>query len=172
MILNQRLSEKQSDTKNQDKKKESASQIESERKIMHIEAESKAIIEKLEYQKEAKIERLREEYSQEIQSLVQMLKEEKQKSNTKVDLKEDKSQQVDLEKETTAATDTDKIEAEVSNENDHLSVCLLNEFDIDEWRKKEVGWEENKKCLENTIHQLKQEIKEQNEFLAMKNKGK
>ena len=51
------------------------------------------------------------------------------------------------------------------------TVCLLNEFDIDEWRRKEIGWEENKKSLENTINQLKKEIKDQNEFLELKNKG-
>jgi hypothetical protein len=114
---------------------------------------------------------LREEYNQEIQSLVQMLEQEKQKSLAKVESHKDKSQQVDLQDETQIDSKNDKENVE-STENENISVCLLNEFDIDEWRRKEVGWEENKKTLENTIHQLKQEIKEQNEFLELKNKGK
>ena len=114
---------------------------------------------------------MREEYSQEIQSLVQMLKEEKQKAISKLESRKDKCQQADLQDETEIEPKSDKVNAE-SNENEHLSVCLLNEFDIDEWRRKEVGWEENKKVLEKTINQLKQEIKEQNEFLELKNKGK
>ena len=52
------------------------------------------------------------------------------------------------------------------------AIGLINsEFDIDEWREKEIGWEENKKILENNIHQLKRELKDQNEFLELKNKG-
>jgi hypothetical protein len=156
---------------NQDNEKESASQIEVEKKIMEIEAGSQSIIKKLEHTNKAKLGRLREEYNQEIQSLVQMLEQEKQKSLAKVESHKDKSQQVDLQDETQIDSKNDKENVE-STENENISVCLLNEFDIDEWRRKEVGWEENKKTLENTIHQLKQEIKEQNEFLELKNKGK
>ena len=152
-------------------KKEYSSQIELERKIKEIKEDNRTVIENLEHQNEAKMERLREEYSQEIQSLVEMLKEEKQKANTKHDLLKDKSQQVDLQNEIKEHQSCDENDVEL-NEGDNLSVCLLNEFDIDEWRRKEVGWEECKKTLENTIHQLKQEIKEQNEFLELRNKGK
>lgn len=169
-ILQQALVDTKTDS-NGDKKKESSSKIELKRKITRIKAENKAVIESLEYQNEAKMERLREEYSHETQSLVQMLNEEKQKANTKLELLKDKSQQVDLQTETKCTQDCNEDVGE-SNENEHLSVCLLNEFDIDEWRRKEVGWEESKKTLENSIHQLKQEIKEQNEFLEIKNKGK
>ena len=165
------VSEQKTENK-QDNENESISQIELERKIIEIEAGSKAIIQKLEHKNEAKLERLRAEYSQEIQSLVQMLKEEKQKSIAKVESHKDKSQQVDIQDETHIDDSRNDKENVESNDNEDLSVCLLNEFDIDEWRRKEVGWEENKKTLENTIHQLKQEIKEQNEFLELKNKGK
>ena len=128
------------------------------------------MIEKLEYQNEAKIERLREEYSQEIQSLVQMLQDEKHKHVAKVESLRDIGLQVSLnDKDIMGTSEKEKPKEDT---NDHLTVCLLNEFDIDEWRRKEVGWEENKKSLENTINQLKKEIKDQNEFLELKNKGK
>ena len=128
------------------------------------------MIEKLEYQNEAKIERLREEYSQEIQSLVQMLQDEKHKKIAKVESLKDVGLQVSVDDEDNSGTSKVKSK-EDTKENEHLTVCLLNEFDIDEWRRKEIGWEENKKCLENTINQLKKEIKDQNEFLELKNKG-
>ena len=158
--------------KNGGNKKENSSEIEVERKIKGIKAENKAALKKLEHHNDEKMERLREEYSQEIQSLVQMLQEEKQKSNIKLELLKDNSQQVDLQNEIKHHQSCEEGDDGELNENEHLSVCLLNEFDIDEWRRKEVGWEECKKTLENTIHQLKQEIKEQNEFLELRNKGK
>ena len=148
------------------------SQVESNRKILELEQESKEMIEKLEYQNEAKIERLREEYSQEIQSLVQMLQDEKQKQVAKVDSFKDIGLQVSLNDDEPVVGKSENVKSKGdTNENEHLTVCLLNEFDIDEWRRKEIGWEENKKSLENTINQLKKKIKDQNEFLELKNKG-
>ena len=146
------------------------SQAESNRKIQQLEKESKEMIEKLEYQNEAKIVRLREEYSQEIQSLAQMLQDEKHKQMVKAECFKNIGLQVNLSDEDQMGASKVKSK-EDTNENEHLAVCLLNEFDIDEWRRKEIGWEENKKCLENTINQLKKEIKDQNEFLELKNKG-
>ena len=151
--------------------KQSVSQIESNKKFLQLEQESKEMIEKLEYQNEAKIERLREEYREEIQSLVQMLQNEKQKQVAKVDSFKDVGLQVSLNDEDPVGKSERVKSKEDTNENEHLTVCLLNEFDIDEWRRKEIGWEENKKSLENTINQLKKEVKDQNEFLEMKNKG-
>ena len=152
------------------KEKQTESQVESNRKIQQLEKESKEMIEKLEYQNEAKIGRLREEYSQEIQSLVQMLQDEKHKQIVKTECSKNIGLQVNLDNEDQMGASKVKSK-EDTNENEHLSVCLLNEFDIDEWRRKEIGWEENKKCLENTINQLKKEVKDQNEFLELKNKG-
>ena len=149
---------------------QSMSQTESSMRILQLERESKEMIEKLEYQNEAKIERLREEYSQEVQSLVQMLQDEKHKKIAKVESLKDVGLQVSVDDEDNMGTSKVKFK-EDTKENEHLTVCLLNEFDIDEWRRKEIGWEENKKCLENTINQLKKEIKDQNEFLELKNKG-
>ena len=149
---------------------QSMSQTESSMRILQLERESKEMIEKLEYQNEAKIERLREEYSQEVQSLVQMLQDEKHKKIAKVESLKDVGLQVSVDDEDNSGTSKVKSK-EDTKENEHLTVCLLNEFDIDEWRRKEIGWEENKKCLENTINQLKKEIKDQNEFLELKNKG-
>ena len=158
---------------NRPNKKEYSSEIELERQIKEIKSENKTIIEKLEHQNESKMERLREEYSQEIQSLVQMLKDEKQRANTKLELLKDKSQQVDLQNQTNHHQNCEEdADGELNESGENLPVCLLSEFDIDEWRRKEVGWEECKKTLETTIHQLKQEIREQNEFLELRKKGK
>ena len=168
------ISNKESDINKETPKEDSVSHKELERRLIQIEAESKAFIERLELQKEAKIERMREEYGQEIQSLVQMLQEEKQKNAAKpADCQIDKCQQVDIKNDANQENNDNNVDTkEDSNDNDDLPVCILSEFDIDEWRKKEIGWEENKKILENNIHQLKRELKDQNEFLELKNKGK
>ena len=168
------ISNKESDINKEIPKEDSVSHKELERRLTQIEAESKAFIERLELQKEAKIERMREEYGQEIQSLVQMLQEEKQKNSVKpAECQIDKCQQVDIKNDANTENNDNNVDTkEDSNENDDLPVCLLSEFDIDEWRKKEIGWEENKKILENNIHQLKRELKDQNEFLELKSKGK
>ena len=139
-------------------------------KIKKLQKDNKATIERLEHHNEETIERLREEYSQEIQSLVQMLKEEKQKTSTKHGFAEDKSQEVVLQDDIKHNENCDEGNGKI-NEGENISPCPLNEFDIDDWRRKEVKWEECKKTLENTIHELKQEIKEQNEFLELKKKG-
>ena len=86
------------------------------------------MIEKLEYQNEAKIERLREEYSQEIQSLVQMLQDEKHKQVVKAQCFKNIGSQVNLNDEDQMGVSKIKSK-EGTNENEHLTVCLLNEFD-------------------------------------------
>ena len=83
----------------------------------------------------------------------------------------DKGQQVEL----LIKQDDHKVEQpdEKSNAaNEIITSGVLSDFDIGEWRRKETKWEECKKTLEENIHKLKAEIKEQNEFLEVRKKGK
>ena len=131
----------------------------------------KELIKHMECQAEENMERLREGYNQEIKSLVQMLNEEKEKSHRKYNGMIDKGQQVELLIE----QDDHKVEQpdEKSNAaNEIITSGVLSDFNIGEWRRKETKWEECKKTLEENIHKLKAEIKEQNEFLEVRKKGK
>ena len=154
---------------NNDNEKEVVPQVEAAKTIEYIQAENKAVVKELEHEAEAKVERLREEYNREIQSIVQMLKEEKEKSNKKDELLREKDQQIDTLTELHQPAE----ENEKTDESEDVAMSSApNDFDIAEWRSKEVKWEESRKTLESTIHKLKEEIREQNEFMELRKKGK